>query len=618
MSTTQPSTGRHAQATPADEGDAGAAPATVWSQIRRPQLTVALGLITLFTGFRAWSLYPSWFYGDDFILIETGSHGLSAGYLFEPHSIHLMPVGRFIAYLAAENGGLNWTFVATSTLLLQLAVALACWWMLRTLFGERWGTVGLLALFLSSAIALPATMWWAAAINQLPHQLALCLAVGSWVNYCRSRSWWWLIASLAAVSFGLLSYVKSALILPLLALILVAYFTSGSPRERLREASRRHWQALVLFTSLGCGFILAFVRLVPDVSASQVDIKASSLVDTMIVESVGSGLLGGPWRWSDINPPTSIADPPMWGAVLAWLSLFAVAAYLFLTRSRTLRAWAVFAAFTVGSFLLLFFSRASGYGEIAGLELRYSTDLALVFPLCLGLASMRLIGAPEASTGRTSPLLTFAAGPRTTISCIAVVAALGLWSSGQYVLPWHSDNPARDYSDTLRAEVEPNDELADRPLSPFIFSADMRLSTLTAQLDLDVTYPEISTRLLFVDDAGNVLRPLIEPVTVAQDGPRDGCGWPVSGAVTTTIPMESEAGAWDWWARLGVLSSQETRLSVTINDDTLEANVPPGVSSVYVHVLGSVDSIRVRAASPDASVCVDDVEVGNLVGGQPR
>ena len=51
---------------------------------------------------------------------------------------------------------LNWTLAATLTLGVQLLASAACLWMLVTLFGARWGILAPLALYLTSALSLPA------------------------------------------------------------------------------------------------------------------------------------------------------------------------------------------------------------------------------------------------------------------------------------------------------------------------------------------------------------------------------------------------------------------------------------------------------------------------------
>lgn len=610
--------GVHAERDAGSGADGASAWSQPWSQVARPQLLVALGLIALFGALRAWALFPSWFYGDDFTLIEQGKQRLTLDYLFEPHSIHLMPTGRFLAWFVAHNGGLEWSLVASLTLALQVLVALACLWMLITLFGERWATVGLLALYLTSTLSLPATMWWAAAINQLPHQLALCLAVGAWVRYARTRRLLWLLLTFLAVAFGLLSYVKSTLILVVLAYLLLAYFVTGGPVQRVKQAVRRYWPALVGAVILGGGFVITYLALVPRVSAGDQSVDVSDLFDSMVVETLGSGIAGGPWRWSPMNPPVALVDPPLWALMIAWVLLAAFAGWCWLNRSRSLRAWGLLGLYAAASFVLLFLSRATGLSELIGLEPRYSTDLALVFPLCLGLACLELLDAPESGRRRDVSLLTARVPARTPLVLVTVISMLGIWSAVQYVGFWHHDNPARAFADNLTEQVEAGDDLADSAVDPYIFSYDLKLRTLTEELGLDAEFPEISNRLYTVDGDGNIAEPLIDPIAAGEIDSDKECGLPVTSSRTETIELDNPTGDWVWWARLGLLASQDGRVSVTIGDTTREAVVSAGVSSLFVHFTGEVDKVRISVQDPDNTLCVGDLQVGDVIPGELR
>ena len=170
---------------------------------------IGVALVVAHVAFRAWALLPSWFYLDDYnLLYDTTTSPFGLGYALEPHNSNLMPGGRALAWLVAGSGTLNWNVAAGMVLLLQALAAGAALWALLSLFGPRWGVLAPLLLYLTSAMTMPAMMWWTAALNQVPLQAALFLALGSWVNHLRTRKLVWLLATLVAVAVGLVFYVS--------------------------------------------------------------------------------------------------------------------------------------------------------------------------------------------------------------------------------------------------------------------------------------------------------------------------------------------------------------------------------------------------------------------------
>ena len=268
-------------------------------------------MIVLQLAFRAWSLYPSWFFLDDYNLLnDADGQRLDFGYLLAPYNGHLMPGGRLLAWVVADSGPVNWGLAASFTLGLQATASAAALWMLTTLFGVRWATLAPLAVYLSSAVTVPAMIWWAAALNQVPLQTAFFLAVGAWVRYLRGRRIIWLVWTTCAVLFALLFYVKGVLIFPVLGFLTVAYFSSGSPYQRVMAVLRRDWRAGLVAASLIAGYLTYYFTQVEQIFTSTGGSVVAEIADSMLGTAFATGVLGGPWRWSTLSPPTAYADPP--------------------------------------------------------------------------------------------------------------------------------------------------------------------------------------------------------------------------------------------------------------------------------------------------------------------
>src|SRR6476469_8525992 len=148
---------------------------------RASQLTMASAVVLVLAqlAFRAWAVFPSWFYLDDYHLLRDAQTSHSVGDLLAPYNGHLMPGGRLLVLWVESSGQLNWTLAATLTLCLQLVASVSALWMLVTLFGARPAIIGPLALYLFSPMTLPAFMWWTACLSQITMQAGFFLAVAA-------------------------------------------------------------------------------------------------------------------------------------------------------------------------------------------------------------------------------------------------------------------------------------------------------------------------------------------------------------------------------------------------------------------------------------------------------
>ena len=269
------------------------------SDRRRLVWGAAALLISVQLGFRAWALYPSWFFVDDYRLMldARSSDRPNLQYLVSPFDSQFMPGGRLIAWIVTAAGPTNWTLAASLTLLLQLLASCACFWMLTTLFGERFSILAPMALYLSTAIGMPALMWWAASLNQLPMQIAFFLSVGFAVKYLREKRAAWLVGAAASIGLGLAFYVKTVLLGPTLAFIALLFFASGGWRERVQTVAREYRPALIVGATLGVTFGAYYLTSVPQAFEGKGgEGKSSGVADAMLGTALPAGVVGGPWR----------------------------------------------------------------------------------------------------------------------------------------------------------------------------------------------------------------------------------------------------------------------------------------------------------------------------------
>lgn len=587
------------------------------SHPRELVVAVAALLIGIQAGIRAWALYPGWFLLDDYRLIDDARGGpFTLERLLAPYDSQFMPVGRAIAWVVSREDA-NWAMAATSTFVIQVLAGIACTWMLFTLFGVRPWALAPLALYLFTALNMPAMMWWAAALNQVPLQLVFFVAVGAWVRYLRSRRLRWLAVTMLALGFGLLCYVKTALVFVALAYLLLAYFSHGSPRQRIWHAVRRAWPALVAAVAMGGIYAYHYATEVPSIFVSEDRPPAGDLAEAMLGRSLVTGLVGGPWRWNETSPPTVPADPPLWATSAAWVVLagFAVGAALY--RRRTGRAWLMLGIYAILAFALLVTTRAPQVGAMVGLELRYLTDLAPVAALCLGLVTLPLLGAIESSERREPPSITVSLDPRFLVAAVTVVAASGVWSGVTYARVWHDGHPSAAYMHNamtdlrnLGGAVDLLDQTVPRDVDPGFTPPSNTTRVLLPLLVDNARFPVASDNLHLLDEQGHVRPAAVEGVN-SKAGPVGGCGWKVS-ASATTVPLEGVAFDYTWWVSIGYLAAQSGTLEVRAGDSTRHVSVHRGLGTAFVRVDGEVDEVVLQMQDDAASLCVDKVAVGEV------
>ncbi|MEO9324606.1 hypothetical protein ABFT23_14020 [Nocardioides sp. C4-1] len=589
-------------------------------------LGAVLSLVAVHVAVRVWMLWPSFFYGDDFVLLgEAARAGASPGALVEPYAGQFMPLGRLLAWVVSDAGPLSWHTAALSIVVLVALADLACAWMLLELFGRRWGVLLPLTAYLTTAVLLPATMWWAAALNQLPLQAVLFAAVAAWVRYLRTgRARWWVLAC-AVVGLGLLAYVKTLLVVGVLAWLTLAHFATGGARDRVRAVVRQHWRPALVLVVGAAAFVTWYLVAVPSIVSRGAPV-AADLAGSMLGRALPTGLVGGPWRWDAVIAPAALADPPAWSVALAWVVLGGAAVALALRRRRTGRVWALLLGYAGVAYLLVLATRAPVAGGVIGLEYRYLTDVAAVAALCLGLATLPVRGAAEPTEPRPAPRLRLpdSVTRRTPAVVGAVLAVSGLVSSVGYARIWHTDHPAHawfervDYDLHDRGDVDVADAPVPEPVVSALFSPWDTLSRLLPQAGYDVSFPQVSTRIAHVDGFGRVSQGVVDPVVVGVPGPEEGCGYRLGRGAravrSVTVPFEREVPPGVYWLRIGYLASSAETLTVSAGAASGRAEVSTGLGSVFVDLAHGAAEVTISVVG-DATVCIGDVDAGPLEEG---
>jgi hypothetical protein len=151
---------------------------------------VIFGLI-LITAQLIWkSIFISnyFFWQDDFHFLELGlGHSFSWGYLTYDGAGHLFPGVYAIVWVVARIGLYDWVFASAITVISLAAAGLAALRLLRTLFGDRPAILVLLLAYLLCPLTMLDDRWWSAALESLPLQIAIFMALNAQVHYVRTN-----------------------------------------------------------------------------------------------------------------------------------------------------------------------------------------------------------------------------------------------------------------------------------------------------------------------------------------------------------------------------------------------------------------------------------------------
>ncbi|WP_326820256.1 hypothetical protein [Streptosporangium sp. NBC_01756] len=370
---------------------------------RHGPAVAALCLLIAGLVLKSWLLSRSFFVEDDIVFIgRAADEPFDWDHLFRVHIGHLMPGAFALVRAVTAVSAYDWALVSAVIMAVYAGAALALHRLLRLLFGARPLILVPLALFLFAPANFQAGTWFAAALNILPMQVALLMAMCSQVLLIRTGRARHALAGIAWTCAGLLFFEKAVVIPPVLFLLTVLLLA----REHgVAGAVRRHLGLWLAYAAVGgaylAGYVLAAGRPGGTPLVAPEFYTATDYLGSFLGGTVPTLLVGGPLSWGTVTSAgLLVAHRPVEVAV-AWLVLAAVVAGTCRRRPEAAGAWALAAGYLlVADGLLIMVSRAGSIQH--ALESRYIADATPVLAVCLALALMpwRDLSAPGGGTRR--------------------------------------------------------------------------------------------------------------------------------------------------------------------------------------------------------------------------
>lgn len=590
------------------------------SVAQRVHLT-AYAIVAVGTAFKAWIVLPAWFYSDDFRFIEDAhTQGMSVDFLFTPHDSQLMPVGVAISWVVAQADGYSWLSAASITLTLQLLAALACLLMLRTLFGDRWGILVPLGLFVVSPMGVEAGVWWSASLNALPMQIAFFLLVTCVVLWARERRARWVLGAAGAIALAALSGPRGLAMAVPVTLLIALFLTRGPWWRRPYDAVRQHLLLAVPPIVLGVGYVVVYARTTSSPVEPSGDAPALALLHNLVMGSWAPSLLGGPWQWRVVADPVAVAAAPVALEIASTVAVVAAAAWLVRRNpGPAAAALAILLAQLTVTYVALVFGRGLQVGALAGLISRYLADALPVTTLVIGLATMPLLvaGAPAFRRPLPDPaaLRTWSRG--LLAAAAALVVAGSVLSSVRYATPWHADFVARAYVhnavSTLKDDPSP---IADVEVPELVqlslhYPSNLPSHLLAPYGDVVQTTQE-GNDLRILDRSGRSRQAIVGGGAETDLELIPGCGVRV-GPTDAIISLDREDMDTFPWTSINYVSTGDGLIEVTADGREIpDLEVAAGPHTYFFLTGGAYSTLTLRSKTPGTELCVDIVRAGPI------
>ncbi|KAA1417860.1 hypothetical protein F0U44_14520 [Nocardioides humilatus] len=580
------------------------APVRPW---RGVQGAAALGVLVVLAVVRGRLLADSYFNQDDFYMTGRAYRAdLTWDYLFADFAGHVNPLQQLTLWLVAHHAPFDWAVVVTVILAANLAATALVWLILSRLLGAGWTRVVLLAVFAWAPITLAPTLWWSASMFLWPQVLCSLTAIWLLIRWRQGdgRTWVNTLGIIAAVAVGLLWHERAVLIVPLLLGVAVAIADEATGWRRLVAALRRYWWLWLALVALLGGFLAGHAALTDVVGGGGTARQQLDVSWSFVGQNVVPGLVGGPWAG---HVQGGAVVPATWVTVASGVLVVAVIGLL-LWLGGPARRWGV--AVLVGyvaADLALLLSGRSAFGDIIGLDPRYSSDTLHAVVVCIALCLRGAAPVPALASGKRRALVV-----GTSLAAYGVVAALGT----ALLVPAFQNTADRAFVTHFR------DALADDPdqvvfdgaapaelVLPLV-DGDNRYSVIFGPLPERPAFDGPSARMRVVASDGS-LRPaeLVGPVT-SRPGPSRSCGYPVSADPATVMLRAPVSGR--LLLRIDYYSGSESTVTVTSGGWHEEFLARRGPNEVWLVLPDLDDDVQVLDLVGDgrATVCVTGVAAG--------
>ncbi len=600
------------------------------ARLANPVLLSGTLLVLASLGLRVPILRSAYFIEDDLLFVgDAYEHDLTFDFLFRIHKGHMMPGALGLTWVESRLAAYDWLLVASVTFVLQALVSVALFRLLWSMFGPRAGILLPLAVYLFCPLTIPAFSWWSAALNAVPLQLAIVLALAAQLRHARGEGTRHAWKALGWVVFGMAFSTKGVFLPLLLFALTTAFLRVRRPEETgwltsIGRELREHWRLWAVHVLLMGGYTALYLSRQYTAPGEGAAVPkpgvAADLFGTLLGRTLPAGAVGGPLTWGPVPTTGGMADPSTLLVAAAWVALAVLVVATLVFRRRAARAWLVVAAYlVVVDAVPTVIARGTALG-LVGAETRYVADAVVVFAVCLGLALLPLRDEPgpyrrAVPAGTVIPLVAgLAAGAYLTMSVVSI-ENFRQTLSGDHVR-WYLGNVR-----TALAKAPADTVIFSRAVPESIvlsWNGNRRLShhllapLASPALRARMRVPEPSDHAVVFDDEGRLVPVSVAPSFAQVPPPGEKCLPMLEGAVY--YPEVLSWGGPDGVAGLAYSARRATSVSIEVAGQSQQLNLAatPG-RLLHFPILTPGKGMLLRVDDPSAGVCLRGFALGAAV-----
>jgi hypothetical protein len=574
------------------------------------------------------------FWQDDFHFTELAlGHSFTWSYLTYVGAGHMFPGVYAIVWVVSRVALYNWGFASAITVIMLAAAGLAALRLLRTLFGDRPAILVLLLIYLLCPLTMLDLRWWSTAIELLPLQFAVFMALNAQVYYVRTGRFRHAIVAALWLVFGLVFFEK-ALVLPLLLFgVTSGFLMEGSWPRTIGQCLVRYWKSWVLQALILVGYAVVLSQAL-HTSTAQPTVsgvgQTFSFTGALLKNTFVPGALGGPWQWFPTEDASYAASAPP--GMLAWLALIVAAVVILASialRRYSWRAWAILAGWLLAADVtpvVLGRVEVLSAGVLA-LQTRYVSDALPILAICLGLAFLPPVGQPDVRRRAGIPSGT-QVGRLAAAGLVGAFLIGSVWSV-QQLQTTTSGVQTRLYIDNARlavAEAPAHTVIADSQVPGTImigaFGANADTSKVigptentAAKANIRWTsspHGTIDHLMIFGTDGRLRQAAIYGQISRAPAVGRQ-CHPVVHGRVVATFRVPaSRRSSLLRVAYLADSAAGGAEMTIRYGSTTQQMTIESGLHSAYVTIQGSAASVTISSPAIHG-LCVGEVQAGVIV-----